>query len=434
MEAVDDSGLTSNGFDPSRIGVLLGACTADLLRTERYLETMVSRGITHSRPSDVWNHFPSTPVDIIASHFGFEGLRSCIVTACASSTMAIGSAADAVRDGRLDAAIAGGTDAMSRLTFSGFNAIRVMDPQACRPFDRARAGMNLGEGAAMLVLEDLDGARRRGATIYAEVAGHSLTCEAFHPTSPEPDGRAIGDAIRRALADGSVNADEVDHVNAHGTATPHNDRAEARGIRLVFGERAGRLPVTSVKSMIGHCLGAAGGLETAITALTIARGVIPPTLHHTETDPECEVDVVANEAREAPVRCAVSTSLAFGGNDHPYLIDYCGRCEETCSVRFFRLNAEIRGLLARSCGSRLAAVHRFRAGPAAARTRSRASSGRSPCVDDASACRVDANRSSAAKLDSSRARSAASSSIGPPRSACRRRATREQPRWWLPAP
>jgi len=315
MEAVDDSGLTTNGFDPSRIGVLLGACTADLLRTERYLETMVSKGIEHSRPSDVWNHFPSTPVDIIASHFGFEGLRSCIVTACTSSTMAIGSAADAVRDGRLDAAIAGGTDAMSRLTFSGFNAIRVMDPGACRPFDRARAGMNLGEGAAMLVLEDLDGARRRGATIYAEVAGHSLTCEAFHPTSPEPDGRAIGDAIRRALADGSVNADEVDHVNAHGTATPHNDRAEARGIRRVFGERAARLPVTSVKSMIGHCLGAAGGLETAITALTIARGVIPPTLHHAETDPECEVDVVANEAREATVRCAVSTSLAFGGND-----------------------------------------------------------------------------------------------------------------------
>jgi 3-oxoacyl-[acyl-carrier-protein] synthase II len=315
MEAVDDSGLCDRGYDPTRIGILLGACTADLLRTERYLETMVTRGIEHARPSDVWNHFTSTPVDIIAAHFGFEGLRSCIVTACASSTMAIGSAADAVRDGRLDAVIAGGMDAMSRLTFSGFNAIRVMDPERCRPFDKARAGMNLGEGAAMLVLEDLDGARRRGATIYAEVAGHSLTCEAFHPTSPEPDGRAIADAIRRALDDGSINPGEVDHVNAHGTATPHNDRAEARGIRSVFGERARRLPVTSVKSMIGHCLGAAGGIETAITALTIARGVIPPTIHHAETDPECDVDVVANEARETPVRCAVSTSLAFGGND-----------------------------------------------------------------------------------------------------------------------
>ncbi|MEP6916819.1 MAG: beta-ketoacyl-[acyl-carrier-protein] synthase family protein, partial [Acidobacteriota bacterium] len=189
MEAVADSGLTSDAFDPTRIGVLLGACTADLLRTEQYLETMISRDIRQARPSHVWNHFPSTPVDLIASHFGFEGLRSCIVTACASSTMAIGSAADAVRDGRLDAAIAGGTDSMSRLTFSGFNSIKVMDPEACRPFDRARAGMNLGEGSAMLVLEDLDRARRRGATIYAEVAGHSLTCEAFHPTSPEPDGR-----------------------------------------------------------------------------------------------------------------------------------------------------------------------------------------------------------------------------------------------------
>jgi 3-oxoacyl-[acyl-carrier-protein] synthase II len=315
MEAVADSGFASRAFDPTRVGVLLGACTADLLRTERYLETMVKRGIAHARPSDVWNHFPNTPVDIIASHFGFEGLRSCIVTACASSTMAIGSAADAVRDGRLDAAIAGGTDSMSRLTFSGFNAIRVMDPEPCRPFDRGRAGMNLGEGAAMLMLEDLEGARRRGAPVYAEVVGHSLTCEAFHPTSPEPDGRAIADTIRRALADASVDPGEVDHVNAHGTATPHNDRAEARGIRLVFGDRADRIPVTSVKSMIGHCLGAAGGIETAITALTIARGAIPPTVHHSETDPECDVDVVANDAREVRVRCAVSTSLAFGGND-----------------------------------------------------------------------------------------------------------------------
>lgn len=167
----------------------------------------------------------------------------------------------------------------------------------------------------MLMLEDLEGARLRGAPVYAEVVGHSLTCEAFHPTSPEPDGRAIADAIRRALADASVDPGEVDHVNAHGTATPHNDRAEARGIRLVFGDRADRIPVTSVKSMIGHCLGAAGGIETAITALTIARGVIPPTVHHSETDPECDVDVVANDAREVRVRCAVSTSLAFGGND-----------------------------------------------------------------------------------------------------------------------
>jgi 3-oxoacyl-[acyl-carrier-protein] synthase II len=314
-EAVADSGIAGAEIDPSRVGVILGAGTADLLRNERYLETLVTAGIERARPSDAWNHFSSTPVDLIASSFGFEGFRSCIVAACASSTMSIGAAADAIRDGRLDAAVTGGTDAMARLTFSGFNALRVMDDQPCRPFDRGRAGMNLGEGSAMMVLEDLDHARRRGAAVYAEVAGHSLTCEAFHPTSPEPEGLAIGDTIRRALADAGVSPDEVDHVNAHGTATSHNDRAEARGIRLVFGERARRLPVTSLKSMIGHCLGAAGGLEAAITALTIARGVIPPTIHHTETDPDCAVEVVANHARPFRVRCAVSTSLAFGGND-----------------------------------------------------------------------------------------------------------------------
>jgi 3-oxoacyl-[acyl-carrier-protein] synthase II len=314
-EAVADAGIADASLDPTRIGVVIGSSTGDLFRNERYVHDTITRGIEHARPSDAWNHFYSTCVDIIAGQFGFEGLRSCIVAACASSTMAIGCAADAIRCGRLDAALAGGTDGLARLTFSGFNALRVMDPAACRPFDRGRAGMNIGEGAAVLVLEHLEQAQRRGARIYAEVVGHSLTCEAFHPTSPEPDGRAIATTMRRALEDARVAADDVQHVNAHGTATPHNDRAEARGIRLVFGDRTTRLPVTSVKSMIGHTLGASGGLEAAITALTIFHGVIPPTIHHTETDPDCEVDVVANEAREAHVRCALSTSLAFGGND-----------------------------------------------------------------------------------------------------------------------
>lgn len=314
-EAVEDSGILTQMPDRTRIGVVLGAGTADLIRTERFVETTLTQGLDRAKPSEVWNHFYSTPVDVIASHFGFEGLRSCIVAACASSTMAIGHAADAIRHGRIDAAIAGGTDILTRLTFSGFNALRVMDVNACRPFDRARAGMNIGEGASMLVLEDYDRARRRSARIYAELVGHGLTCEAFHPTSPEPDGRAIAMTMKRALADASVDAGDIEHVNAHGTATPHNDRAEARGIGLVFGERARRLPVTSVKSMLGHTLGAAGGLEAAITALTIFHGVIPPTINHAETDPDCSVEVVANEAREQRVACALSTSLAFGGND-----------------------------------------------------------------------------------------------------------------------
>jgi len=314
-EALEDAGLTTSGIDPTRVGVLFGAGTGDLLRNEDYYFTMLDRGIDRARPTRIHNHFTSTPTDVVATRFGLEGLRTTVVSACSSSSIAIGYASDLIRAGRLDAAVCGGSDALSRLTFSGFNALRLMDPAPCRPFDATRAGMNIGEGAGILVLEDWERARRRGAAIYAELAGYALTCEAFHPTAPEPDGHAIAATIRLALGSSHTTADDVDHVNAHGTATPQNDRAEARGLQLVFGDRARRVPVTSIKSMLGHCLGAAGAVEAAVVALTVARGVIPPTINHAETDGECPVDVVANTAREIPVRCAVSMSLAFGGND-----------------------------------------------------------------------------------------------------------------------
>ena len=319
-EAVADAGLIDADLDRTRVGVLLGAGTADLIRNEEYFFAVLERGIARARPSSAWNHFSSTPGDVIARRFGFEGARACVVAACSSSTIALGQAADAIRLGRLDAAVAGGTDALSRLTYSGFNALRLMDPEPCRPFDRSRTGMNIGEGAGILVLEDLDRARRRGARIYGELAGYGVACEAFHPTAPEPDGKPVAAVVRMALDDARLNADGVDHLNAHGTATPQNDRAEARGFRAVFGERVRGVPVTSIKSMIGHCLGAAGAVEAAVMALTVARGVIPPTVHHEQTDPECDVDVVANQPREMPVRCAVSTSLAFGGNDSALVI------------------------------------------------------------------------------------------------------------------
>jgi len=313
-EAVADAGLPGT-VDPVRVGVLLGAGTSDLLRNEDYHRTALLRGIQYARPSHAWNHFSSTPVDIIASSFGFEGMRSCVVAACSSSTIAIGQAADAIRAGRLDAALTGGTDALARLTFSGFNALKLMDQDPCRPFDRGRAGMNIGEGAAILVLEEMERARRRGARIYAELAGFGFGCEAFHPTAPEPDGKPVAAIVARAVRDARLSPADVDHVNAHGTATAQNDRAEARGFRDVFGERVGEVPVTSLKSMLGHCLGAAGGIEAAVLALTVARGVIPPTINHSETDPDCSLDVVANQAREVRVRCGISTSLGFGGND-----------------------------------------------------------------------------------------------------------------------
>jgi 3-oxoacyl-[acyl-carrier-protein] synthase II len=318
-EAVEDSGFLGR-VDPTRVGVLLGAGTSDLLRNEQFFYTAMTRGVARARPSDAWNHFSSTPVDIIGSRFGFEGRRSCVVAACSSSTIAIGQAADAIRSGRLDVALTGGTDALARLTFSGFNALRLMDPDPCRPFDRGRAGMNIGEGAAIVVVEEMARARARGARIYAELAGYSFGCEAFHPTAPEPDGRPVSAVIAQALSDARIDVSDVDHVNAHGTATPQNDRAEARGFRAVVGERLARVPVTALKSMIGHCLGAAGGLEAAVLALTVQRGIIPPTINHTETDPECPVDIVANTAREQRVRCGVSTSLGFGGNDSALVI------------------------------------------------------------------------------------------------------------------
>jgi len=314
-EAIRDAGLLDNGTDRSRIGVFLGAGTADLLRNECFYQTWITAGLRRTRPSDVWNHFPSTSVDVIAEQFGLEGPRGCVVAACSSSTIAIGRAADAVRYGRVDAVLAGGTDALARLTFSGFNQLKLMDPAPCRPFDKSRAGMSIGEGAGILVLENLDHAVRRGAMIYAELAGYGLGCEAFHPTAPEPEGRPVAAVITAALTDAGTDPGEIDHINAHGTATAQNDAAEARAFRRVFGERASKLPVTSLKSMIGHCLGAAGAVEAAVLALTVARGVIPPTIHHSETDAECALDIVANETREQRVRCGVSTSLAFGGND-----------------------------------------------------------------------------------------------------------------------
>jgi 3-oxoacyl-[acyl-carrier-protein] synthase II len=314
-EAIEHAGLLDSPIDRSRVGIFFGSGTGDLLRNERFYRTWLSTGIERARPSDAWNHFTSTPVDAVAARFGFEGPRACVVAACASSTIAIGRAVEAVRCGRADVALAGGTDALSRLTFTGFNLLRLMDPEPCRPFDRSRGGMNIGEGAGILVLEDLEHARRRGATIHAEVAGHSLICEAFHPTAPEPEGRSVASLVQLALDDARLDAAEVDHINAHGTATPQNDAAESRAFQRVFGDRLGGVPVTSIKSMIGHCLGASGAVEAAVTALTVARGVIPPTIHHQETDAACPVDVVANQPREVRVRCAVSTSLGFGGND-----------------------------------------------------------------------------------------------------------------------
>ena len=314
-EALADAGLSDAGMPADRIGVVLGSGTADLMRNEEWFADMRKRGIRRAPPSKIFDHFPSTPADVVANCFGFEGMKSSVLSACSSGTVAIGYAADAIVAGHIDAAVAGATDALCRLTFSGFNALRLVDVEPCRPFCRTRQGMNLGEAAAMLVLEDLASARRRGARIYAEVAGYGVRCEAYHPTAPEPEGKAVAALIEDALRTAQVSADAVGHVNAHGTATLQNDQAEARGLRLVFGDRAKHVPVTSIKSMVGHCLAAAGAIEAAVLALSIARDIVPPTIGFREPDPDCDVDLVAHDARQVRLTCAVSTSLAFGGNN-----------------------------------------------------------------------------------------------------------------------
>jgi len=313
-EALEDAGLDSS-LPVERTGIVLGAGTADLRRNEEYMRIARRSGFRRAPRSQIFNHFSSTPVDAVGQRFGCQGPRSCIVAACSSSTVAIGYAGDLIRAGMADVMLAGGSDVLCHLTVSGFNALRLVDREPCRPFDASRAGMNIGEAGAVLVLETLSSARHRGAFPYAELRGYAAACEAFHPTAPEPEGQAIAMTIARALHAARLDPGEIDHVNAHGTATVHNDRAEARAFHRAFGARTRTIPVTSVKSMVGHCLGAAGGLEAAVLALTIARGVVPPTIHHETPDPDCQLDVVAGTAREMRVLHGISTSLAFGGND-----------------------------------------------------------------------------------------------------------------------
>lgn len=318
-EALDDAGARGS-ITPDRIGVIFGSGTADLLRNERWFAEYDRGGWRAAPPRGIYNHFPGTPSDVVATHFGCEGLKASVLSACSSSTVAIGYAADAIRGGQADVMIAGASDMLCQITFSGFNALRLVDEEPCRPFCRTRKGMNIGEAAAVLVLEDLARARRRGAKVYAEVLGYGARCEAYHPTSPEPDGHAVAALIDDACRAAGIAKDEIDHINAHGTATLQNDRAEARGVQRVFGARAGAIPVTSIKSMVGHCLAAAGAIEAAALALTIFTGIIPPTINFREADPDCPLDIVANEARERRVACAISTSLAFGGNDAALLM------------------------------------------------------------------------------------------------------------------
>jgi 3-oxoacyl-[acyl-carrier-protein] synthase II len=238
-----------------------------------------------------------------------------IPTACAAGNYAIGYAFDCIRSGTADTMLAGGSDAFSRIPYTGFARLGAIAPERCQPFDKNRQGMVPGEGAAVLVLEKADAARARGATIYAEVKGYGLSCDAHHMTAGHPEGDGAIRAMEAAIADAGVALDDVDYISAHGTGTPTNDRIESLALHRLFGDRAKSLPMSSIKSMLGHTMGAASAIEAAACSLALHTGIVPPTINYEEPDPECEVDCVPNQARTIDPRVVLNNAYAFGGNN-----------------------------------------------------------------------------------------------------------------------
>jgi 3-oxoacyl-[acyl-carrier-protein] synthase II len=320
--ALADAGLGEQPALPlpaDRCGVALGTTSGEPLEVERFDDLVVGERLDRLGPEFIRRY----PCHVIAGHvaaeLGFAGPNAMIPTACAAGNYAIAHAHDLLRLGRADLMLAGGADAFSRITYHGFARLGAIAPDLCRPFDRDRRGMIPGEGAAVLVLEPRAAALERGARIYAEVAGYGLSCDAHHMTAAHPEGRGAARAMERALADAGVAPEEVSYVSAHGTGTPTNDRLEVLAFRRVFGAAAPQVPISSIKSMLGHTMGAASAIEAAACALAVHTDRIPPTAHFAAPDPEAdgaaELDFVPNEARDHPVAVAMNNAYAFGGNN-----------------------------------------------------------------------------------------------------------------------
>jgi len=297
------------------IGIVVGGTTGGMPDAELDLAALHRDRSASVAQDRIRSHPISATADRIAAAIGLTGPRATICTACSSGANALGVAARMIRQGRARAVLAGGTDALCRLTYGGFGALGALDPQPCRPFDRTRRGLSLGEGAAMLLLENMGSALARGANVLAELRGWATTAEAHHVTNPMESGAAAAETMRQALQDAGVAPDDVDYVNAHGTGTTLNDPMEARAMRTVFGERSRTLPCSSTKGAIGHTLGAAGAIEAAATVLAIRGGFVPPTVGLSDPDPACPLGHVTGTAQAASIRFAVSSSFGFGGND-----------------------------------------------------------------------------------------------------------------------
>jgi 3-oxoacyl-[acyl-carrier-protein] synthase II len=325
-EAVDDAKL-DGAYDPGRVGILFGSAIGGFLGIMEQAEVLRTRGPTRVTPTFI----PSVLVDAasgqLAISLGFRGPNYAPVSACATGSHAIGEAAELIRRGDADAVLAGGAEAcIHPLIYAGFSAMRGLvseeesPPRASRPFDATRAGFVVGEGAGVVVLEDLEAAQRRGARVYAEILSYGASNDAHHMAQPDPDSVGVSEMMHRALDRAGIEPEQVDYINAHGTSTPLGDLAETNAIKDVFGDHAYKLAVSSTKSVTGHCFGAAGAIEAIMCVRAVYDSVLPPTMNYEHPDPECDLDYVPNKARESRVNVALSNAMGLGGHNGCVLV------------------------------------------------------------------------------------------------------------------
>jgi 3-oxoacyl-[acyl-carrier-protein] synthase II len=325
-EAVADAGL-DGAYSPDRIGILFGTAIGGIMGIVEQVDVLRERGAGRVSPTFIPNVLVDTASGQLAIALGFRGPNYAPVSACATGSTAVGEAAELIKRGDADAVLAGGAEAcITPLILAGFCAMRGLaaeeehPPRASRPFDATRAGFVMGEGACVLVLEELEAAERRGATVYAEILGYGMSNDAHHLAQPDPESVGVAEMMRRALARSDVDPGRVGYINAHGTSTPLGDAAETRAIKEVFGEHAYHLAVSSTKSVTGHCFGAAGAVEAVMCVLAVRDGVLPPTMNYVDPDPACDLDYVPNEARHTQVEVALSNAMGLGGHNGCVLV------------------------------------------------------------------------------------------------------------------
>jgi len=316
IEALTDAGLYPLPEDLKEdMGVAIGGGSGGLFEAENFYADLLKKGFDRSRFSRLSTIYCASSADRIASGFNLYGPKTTFMTACSAGATALGFARDMIAGGQAKRMLAGGVEPMCRITYAAFNALKSVDEDVCHPFAGNRTGLSLGEAAAIVVMETLTEALARGAKIYGEILGYGVTCDSFHMTSPDEKASGAVRSMQAALKDSGLTIEDIDYINAHGTATPVNDVTETKAIREVFGARAYRIPVSSTKSMHAHTLGAAGALEGIVSLLALTQGFIPPTIHSDLRDPDCDLDYVTEGARKADLRAVLSNSFAFGGNN-----------------------------------------------------------------------------------------------------------------------